>query len=827
MTMTANTGSSAATTNTAISSTPPPSHSALTVMPFGIHRSSMDSSTHGCRHLADIKTLNPKTTKTSANEGSSSTNTQQLSSNSQQSSLSPESATLSAAAATLFESYRSCVRYSLTYRNRFQLHIYKKGREFKYMTAVDDDEMAATNTGSTVPNIHSTASTAHPTGSTGSTGATTSGSANSMSNATSNPMSGSPQTALDSFPPLGASASSTSAASASCTKPTLSPSTESPINSARKRKRSSVPNSMDRIVAAADKLPTPACCTCDEFMSSSRIHACLQCVFLGCWKDSHIQKHLRSKNHMFAMDFAHCTVFCCKCNDYVYDLDMERILNSERSRINMIISRIKEPNNRRVLHQEWVPTLTEIQQIQDHSTLQKCSGLRGLRNMGSTCFMNTILQTFIHNPLLRAHFLSDKHDRQLCPRRDTPCLACEMDDLFRQFYTGKTSPYGPTSFLYAMWMSQKHLAGYQQQDAHEFFISVLNEIHNNCSGQQSHAHSITHPCKCIIHQVFGGLLQSDVTCQKCGNVTTACDPILDISLDIKSSSKAASAANSKKGGLGVSKPSTSTSGLGNTGRSSSGGTDLDYAEHRHKPGEPYSLLQCLEGFTLPERLGPNQYTCASCGNTFQEATKQLSMKHLPPVLAIQLKRFEHTTTASTKIDTLVKVPSELDMTPHTTRSIKLRTKLLAARKDSASRRIPLRGIPGFDTMTDGIPTYKYSLFAIVNHEGKMDTGHYKAYAKCRDQWFMFDDHTITVTTQKTALESNGYMCFYIRDNAEYAPTMVTEFHETLQIQRANDRHAFKQSHGYKIKRSSQPRQQRVSTGDEEDEEEERTSSKHA
>ncbi|KAJ1343522.1 hypothetical protein BSLG_001903 [Batrachochytrium salamandrivorans] len=63
-----------------------------------------------------------------------------------------------------------------------------------------------------------------------------------------------------------------------------------------------------------------------------------------------------------------------------------------------------------------------------------------------------------------------------------------------------------------------------------------------------------------------------------------------------------------------------------------------------------------------DNLDPNQYTCASCGNTFR-GYKQLSMKHLPPVRN-QLKRFEHTTTASTKIDTLVKESSELDMTPH-------------------------------------------------------------------------------------------------------------------------------------------------------------------
>ncbi|EGF82316.1 hypothetical protein BATDEDRAFT_32836 [Batrachochytrium dendrobatidis JAM81] len=459
-------------------------------------------------------------------------------------------------------------------------------------------------------------------------------------------------------------------------------------------------------------------------MSSSRIHACLQCVFLGCWQESHIHKHLKEKAHMF---------------ENATTMYMIWILN-----VSYMLSRLKYNRFKNFpLYKNVQVRFTKY--FHTNFWIWNHSFCLYELNMGSTCFMNTILQTFIHNPLLRAHFLSDKHDRRFCPRKSQPCLSCEMDDLFCQFYNGKTTPYGPSSFLYAMWMSQKHLAGYQQQDAHEFFISVLNEIHNSCSGQHSHAHSSAHQCQCVIHQVFGGLLQSDVTCQKCGNVTTVWDPILDISLDIKSNTKLS---GPKKANLGTKKNSFP-----------------DTNEHRSKIAEPYSLLQCLEGFTIPERLGPNQYTCASCANTHQEATKQLSMKHLPPVLAIQLKRFEHTATARTA---------------------------------------------GFDTLTDGNPTYKYSLFAIVNHEGKIDTGHYKAYAKCRDQWFMFDDHTVTMTTQRVALESNGYMCFYIRDNAEYAPSTITDVIEMSQGQRVVERKEIKSpSGGVKVKTPSKPKQKQI------------------
>lgn len=39
--------------------------------------------------------------------------------------------------------------------------------------------------------------------------------------------------------------------------------------------------------------------------------------------------------------------------------------------------------------------------------------------------------------------------------------------------------------------------------------------------------------KGIVQRVFGGVLQSDVICCACGHTSTAHDPFLDISLDIK------------------------------------------------------------------------------------------------------------------------------------------------------------------------------------------------------------------------------------------------------------------------------------------------------
>jgi ubiquitin carboxyl-terminal hydrolase 22/27/51 len=104
--------------------------------------------------------------------------------------------------------------------------------------------------------------------------------------------------------------------------------------------------------------------------------------------------------------------------------------------------------------------------------------------------MNCILQSFLHNPLLRNYFLSDMHNRKFCSQRTKSnefnngiCLGCEMDFLFAQIFSGIRTPYTPHHFLCSIWKYSNYLAGYEQQDAHEFLISALNGLHNHCNGK--------------------------------------------------------------------------------------------------------------------------------------------------------------------------------------------------------------------------------------------------------------------------------------------------------------------------------------------------------
>lgn len=78
------------------------------------------------------------------------------------------------------------------------------------------------------------------------------------------------------------------------------------------------------------------------------------------------------------------------------------------------------------------------------------------------------------------------------------------------------------NFLYLIWTHAKHLAGYEQQDAHEFFMATLNLLHQHCSDMLPNAKKCLNSedgdgrkCDCIIDQIFSGGLQSELVCQKC------------------------------------------------------------------------------------------------------------------------------------------------------------------------------------------------------------------------------------------------------------------------------------------------------------------------
>ena len=175
--------------------------------------------------------------------------------------------------------------------------------------------------------------------------------------------------------------------------------------------------------------------------------------------------------------------------------------------------------------------------------------------------MNCILQIMVHCPLVARFFLGDRHNRFEClachgnvesgldddamaaPRR--ACLACEMDMLLTQCFSGDTAPYSPHSFLHAMWCSCDHFAGYEQQDAHEFWIAVFSGICASLGLAAAPLPLAIEPSSGFLapdaaartasydlQSIFSGQLCSQIKCTRCGSKSTKLEDFRDISLDI-------------------------------------------------------------------------------------------------------------------------------------------------------------------------------------------------------------------------------------------------------------------------------------------------------
>ncbi|KAF9072688.1 hypothetical protein BDP27DRAFT_1319811 [Rhodocollybia butyracea] len=466
------------------------------------------------------------------------------------------------------------------------------------------------------------------------------------------------------------------------------------------------------------KITVPTCGTCG--IALVRPFVCLEkgCNYSGCWASSHIVEHLKEHGHLFGADINSGAVFCCACDDVVHNHALDRAqlechLRAEEKRTLAKVPR--EP------FKFWEPSgKAEQTTALEGTTPISCQGRRGLLNLGQTCYMNVILQSFVHNPLLRNHFLGDNHNHKLCKTQD--CACCEMDKLYFEIYSDEPTPYGPVSFLATTWRKSQELAGYAQHDAHEFFITSLNHIHSNCKG------STNISCNCIVHSTFAGQLQSDVKCERCGNVTSTVDPILDVSLELKEKVL------------------------------------------RDDKGNPVlSLGACLRKYTGPEKLGPKEYTCSKCAKGSNSASKRLSFRKLPPVLSFQFKRFEHKgsdkSASAKKLDSPVRIPASLDMMPFTTMVM----------KDNENE-------------NTGLPVmYHYELFAVINHEGQMDNGHYTNFARFDSQWYRFDDDKVTHASLGSCLKSTPYMCFYAKKHLEYKPHIKPTYIRTRESEAVRER----------------------------------------
>ncbi|MEQ2167857.1 Ubiquitin carboxyl-terminal hydrolase 44 [Goodea atripinnis] len=232
---------------------------------------------------------------------------------------------------------------------------------------------------------------------------------------------------------------------------------------------------------------------------------------------------------------------------------------------------------------------------QDGSPLKRrptvTPGVTGLRNLGNTCYMNSILQVLSHLHVFRECFLrldltqalellasavhgqltvkttsqfplsqrkglqstsgastglsggaSRGRSMELIQPKEPSSkhisLCHELHTLFQVMWSGKWALVSPFAMLHSVWQLIPAFRGYAQQDAQEFLCELLDKVQQELESTGRHTTTAGVPQKRLIKQVlsvvntiFHGHLLSQVTCLACSHRSNTVEPFWDLSLE--------------------------------------------------------------------------------------------------------------------------------------------------------------------------------------------------------------------------------------------------------------------------------------------------------
>uniref|UniRef100_A0A2A4J070 Ubiquitin carboxyl-terminal hydrolase n=1 Tax=Heliothis virescens TaxID=7102 RepID=A0A2A4J070_HELVI len=335
------------------------------------------------------------------------------------------------------------------------------------------------------------------------------------------------------------------------------------------------------------------------------------------------------------------------------------------------------------------------------------SGLNGLRNIGNTCFMNSVLQCLSNTRPLLEYLCDERYADDI-----NTSLSCMKGALIKAFgivikelwRSGeKDAVVNTTALKSQVQRFAPRFMGYSQQDAQEFLRylleglhedvnrvtvkpkPILTEIDDNLSDSAKAQEAWNRYLRMEdsrVGDIFVGQLKSTLRCTHCNHDSVTFDPFWDLSLPIPS----------RTGNL--------------------------------------KLQQCLSHFTREEEMdGDEKPTCSKCG-VRRKCLKWFTVQKFPQVLVLHLKRFSPTERFRGKLNVLVEFPlSNLDMSPY------------AATRAAA----PV-----------------YNLYAVSNHSGTTYSGHYTAYCKhpYNGEWHEYNDSRVTPISSRNVVSSEAYVLFY-------------------------------------------------------------------
>lgn len=110
------------------------------------------------------------------------------------------------------------------------------------------------------------------------------------------------------------------------------------------------------------------------------------------------------------------------------------------------------------------------------------NGIVGLRNLGNTCYMNSVVQCLSHCQVLREPFLSGEFEQDINRRNPLGMggqLAESFASLLQQMWSNEYEVVAPNRFKLTLGQMNNQFQGFSQHDSQELLTQLLDSLHED------------------------------------------------------------------------------------------------------------------------------------------------------------------------------------------------------------------------------------------------------------------------------------------------------------------------------------------------------------